>query len=127
MNPPIVLVVELAERLVASRCAGVRRHCAIRAHFEERIIRTVPSVGCKKRSPTIVLSATIFIAEDDMVCLRWSSTMRQTGKGLGVPKTNRTVRITGMSVVRIAGGKFVAGGGSDVHRGEGGEGKWHIA
>jgi steroid delta-isomerase-like uncharacterized protein len=50
-----------------------------------------------------------FIAEDDMVCVRWSSTMRHTGNGLGVPPTNRTVQITGMSVVRIAGGKFVAG------------------
>jgi SnoaL-like polyketide cyclase len=35
--------------------------------------------------------------------------MRHTGNGLDVPPTNRTVQITGMSVLRIAAGKFVAG------------------
>jgi steroid delta-isomerase-like uncharacterized protein len=48
------------------------------------------------------------ITQDDEVSLRWSCTMRHTGEGLGMPPTNKTVHVTGISVVRIANGKLVA-------------------
>ena len=49
------------------------------------------------------------IAEDDMVCLRWSCSMRHTGAGLGIAPTGTELHTTGISIVRIADGKFVAG------------------
>ena len=49
------------------------------------------------------------IAEEDKVCVRWSCTMWHTGDGLGMPATNKCIEISGISVVRVANGKFVAG------------------
>ena len=49
------------------------------------------------------------LADGDKVCLRWSVTMRHTGDGLGVPQTAKIVTTTGISVLRLAGGKFVEG------------------
>ena len=49
------------------------------------------------------------IAEGDQVALRWSCTMRHTGEGMGVAPTGKELHTTGISLVRIAGGKFVAG------------------
>lgn len=48
------------------------------------------------------------IAEADKVCIRWSVTMRHTGHGMG-PITDKYLQTTGISVVRIMGGKFVSG------------------
>lgn len=49
------------------------------------------------------------IAEGDKVCVRWSSTVRHTGDGLGMPATNQQIEITGMTIARIADGKIAAG------------------
>jgi steroid delta-isomerase-like uncharacterized protein len=49
------------------------------------------------------------IAEQDTVCLRWSCTMKHTGDGLGIPSTGKSIQITGISIMRIAAGKLVAG------------------
>ena len=49
------------------------------------------------------------IAEADMVCLRWSCSMKHTGSGLGMAPTQKTLATTGMTMVRIANGRFVAG------------------
>ena len=35
--------------------------------------------------------------------------MRHTGNGIGIPPTNKTLHTTGITVLRIAVGKFVAG------------------
>ena len=44
----------------------------------------------------------------DKVVLRWSATMTHTGDGFG-PPTGNTVRLTGMTIVRIANGQVVEG------------------
>lgn len=44
----------------------------------------------------------------DKVVLRWSASMTHTGDGLG-PATNKPVRVTGTTIVRIASGKIVEG------------------
>ena len=44
---------------------------------------------------------------DDKVMVRWSAVATHTGDHLGIPATNRPVRITGITVVRIAKGKIV--------------------
>jgi steroid delta-isomerase-like uncharacterized protein len=49
------------------------------------------------------------MAEGNKVCLRWSCTMRHTGGGFGVPPTNKALHATGITVVRIADGKFIEG------------------
>ena len=49
------------------------------------------------------------MAEGDLVCLRWSVTIRHVGDGLGIPPTGKELRSTGMSMVRIVDGKFVEG------------------
>jgi predicted ester cyclase len=48
------------------------------------------------------------LAEGDKVCLRWSCTMRHTGDGLGIRATNGKLQVTGITIVQIANGKFVA-------------------
>lgn len=45
----------------------------------------------------------------DKVVLRWTATMTHRGEYLGMPATGKTVRITGMSMTRIAGKQIVAG------------------
>src|SRR5882724_7509034 len=45
------------------------------------------------------------IAEHDRVCIRWSFSGKHTGGGLGIPVTERAINITGISILRVAGGK----------------------
>jgi steroid delta-isomerase-like uncharacterized protein len=49
------------------------------------------------------------ITEADKVCLRWSCTMRHTGDALGPRATHKDLQTTGITIVQIANGKFVAG------------------
>jgi steroid delta-isomerase-like uncharacterized protein len=49
------------------------------------------------------------LADGDMVCLIWSCTVTHSGNGLGIPATNKNLQTTGITVVRIANGKIVAG------------------
>ncbi|MGA9511503.1 MAG: ester cyclase [Candidatus Sulfotelmatobacter sp.] len=46
---------------------------------------------------------------DDKVVARWSATMIHSGNGLGVPATGKPVKITGISIARIANGKIAEG------------------
>jgi steroid delta-isomerase-like uncharacterized protein len=45
----------------------------------------------------------------DKVVVRWSSVMTHTGDHLGIPATNKEVRITGITITRIVNGKIVEG------------------
>jgi predicted ester cyclase len=47
------------------------------------------------------------IAEGDKVVWRWTMRARHSGPFLGMAATGRTVTATGISIVRIAGGRFV--------------------
>jgi predicted ester cyclase len=49
------------------------------------------------------------LEDGDKVCLRWSCTMRHTGPGLGMEPTGRQLQTTGISIVRSADGKLLAG------------------
>ena len=46
---------------------------------------------------------------DDKVVVRWSAVMTHTGDHLGIPATNKKVRITGITITRIENGKIVQG------------------
>jgi len=45
----------------------------------------------------------------DKVAVRWSADMTHRGSDLGVPSTGKRVRITGISIVRMAKGKIAEG------------------
>ena len=49
------------------------------------------------------------IVEGDLVCVRWSCTMRHTGDGLGMPATGKAIATTGISIIRVAGDKLAEG------------------
>ncbi|MGD0906128.1 MAG: ester cyclase [Candidatus Acidiferrales bacterium] len=48
-------------------------------------------------------------AEDDRVCLRWLFTAKHTGAGIGIDPTGKSVRVTGITIMRIANGKLAEG------------------
>ena len=43
------------------------------------------------------------IAQGDMLCVRWTSTMTHNGEGLGFPPTGKACKITGISIVHVEG------------------------
>lgn len=45
----------------------------------------------------------------DKVVVRWSSVMTHRGDHLGIPATHKEVRVTGITITRIANGKIVEG------------------
>jgi C-1 hydroxylase len=49
------------------------------------------------------------IVENDLVCVRWFSTMKHTGDGLRMAPTRKTLETTGISIMRVAGGKPAEG------------------
>lgn len=49
------------------------------------------------------------IAEGDQVCIRRSFRAMHTGDGLGFPATGKTLHVTGISMIRVAGGKIAEG------------------
>jgi steroid delta-isomerase-like uncharacterized protein len=49
------------------------------------------------------------IAEGDKLCVRWTCTMKHTGDAMGVPATQKTVSVTGISILRVERDRFVEG------------------
>jgi steroid delta-isomerase-like uncharacterized protein len=47
------------------------------------------------------------IAEKDRICVRWSCSATHTGEGLGVAPTGKRIDVTGMSMIRVHGGRIV--------------------
>jgi steroid delta-isomerase-like uncharacterized protein len=48
-------------------------------------------------------------ADKDKICVRWSFTGKHAGAGLGIPPSSKKVHITGISILRIAGGRLLEG------------------
>ena len=48
-------------------------------------------------------------AEQDRICVRWSCTAKHTGDALGIPAIGKTMRVTGISVMRVANERLVEG------------------
>ena len=59
--------------------------------------------------PDIKITLEDTFGADDKVVVRWSAVMTHTGDHLGIPATNKKVRITGITIARIAKGKIVEG------------------
>jgi steroid delta-isomerase-like uncharacterized protein len=49
------------------------------------------------------------IEDGDKMCVRWSFSGKHTGDGLGVAATGKTVRVTGMTLIRFQDGLFLEG------------------
>ena len=49
------------------------------------------------------------ITQGDKLCARWSCTMKHTGYGFGMAPTGKALNVTGISIMRVAGGKLVEG------------------
>lgn len=58
--------------------------------------------------PDIKLTIEDVFGARDKVVIRWSASMTHTGEGFG-PPTNKPVRLTGISIVRIVKGQLVEG------------------
>lgn len=63
----------------------------------------------RRAFPDIKITLEDTFGSDDKVVVRWSAVMTHTGDHLGVPATNKKVRITGITIARIAKGKIVEG------------------
>ncbi|MFZ0885787.1 MAG: ester cyclase [Candidatus Acidiferrales bacterium] len=59
--------------------------------------------------PDIKITVDDTIGADDKVVVRWSAVMTHTGDHLGIPATNRPVRITGITIAQIKDGKIIRG------------------
>ena len=59
--------------------------------------------------PDIRITVDDIIGADDKVVVRWSAVMTHTGDHLGIPATNRQVRITGITIAQIKDGKIIRG------------------
>lgn len=59
--------------------------------------------------PDIHVTIEDAFAAGDKVAARWSAKMTHRGDHLGLPASGKKVRITGISLVKIANGKIVAG------------------
>jgi predicted ester cyclase len=57
--------------------------------------------------PDLHLSCDDIVGSDDRVAVRWSATGTHEGDQLGVTPTHRNVRLTGIDIVRIQGGRIV--------------------
>ena len=59
--------------------------------------------------PDIKITVEDAFGAGDRVVVRWSAAMTHTGDHLGVPATNRKVRITGITIAQIRDGKIIRG------------------
>jgi steroid delta-isomerase-like uncharacterized protein len=59
--------------------------------------------------PDIEVAIEDIFAEDDKVAVRWVATGTHKGDGLGFPPSHSHVRISGVTIARVANGKIVEG------------------
>lgn len=59
--------------------------------------------------PDLHMTIDDLIAEEDKAVLRWTVRGRHQGDLMGMPPTGKTVTLTGIQTMRIAGGKVVEG------------------
>ena len=59
--------------------------------------------------PDIKITIEDAFGADNSVVVRWSGVMTHTGDHLGIPATNKRVRVTGITIAQIENGKIVRG------------------
>jgi steroid delta-isomerase-like uncharacterized protein len=63
--------------------------------------------GYRTAFPDLQLTADEIVAEGDLVVTRWTATGTHEGELFGVTPTGRQVTATGISIIRVAGGRIV--------------------
>lgn len=56
--------------------------------------------------PDLKVTPDFLVAEGDKVVNRWTATGTHTGELMGIPATGKQINMTGIAIVRIAGGKI---------------------
>lgn len=59
--------------------------------------------------PDLHIAVEDMVAEGDKVAIRFRVTGTHKGSGLGFPATNRTIDVTGMTIIQFANGKLLHG------------------
>jgi steroid delta-isomerase-like uncharacterized protein len=62
----------------------------------------------RSATPDVRITLDQVIQEGDTAFARWTATMTHTGEGLGMPPTNKTIELKGMTACRARDGKIVA-------------------
>jgi len=57
--------------------------------------------------PDLIIPVDGLIAESDLVVVRWTARGTHLGALMGMPPTGKTIRVSGMEVLRIVDGKIV--------------------
>jgi steroid delta-isomerase-like uncharacterized protein len=57
--------------------------------------------------PDLKVTSDFQLAEGDKVVMRWTATGTHTGELMGIPATGKSIKMTGIGIQRIAGGKIV--------------------
>jgi steroid delta-isomerase-like uncharacterized protein len=94
--------------LMAANAVGIGQggpELAIRGPHEFQVF----VVKLRGAFPDIQVTIEDAFESGDKAVARWSATMTHRGDHLGLPATNKKIRITGISMVQIAHGKIVAG------------------
>lgn len=55
--------------------------------------------------PNMRIELQDYFGAGDKIVVRWTATMRHTGSGLGIDATGAEIKLRGMGIARIAGGK----------------------
>jgi steroid delta-isomerase-like uncharacterized protein len=63
----------------------------------------------RSATPDIRVHLDQVVQEGDTAFARWTVTGTHTGEGLGIPPTNKTITLSGMSACRASNGKIVEG------------------
>jgi steroid delta-isomerase-like uncharacterized protein len=63
----------------------------------------------RSATPDVKIRLEQVVQEGDTAFARWTATMTHTGEGLGIPPTNKTIQLSGMSACRARDGKIVEG------------------
>jgi len=67
------------------------------------------AAGMRSAFPDLQMTVEDLIAEGDKVVVRWTARGTHQGELMGIPPSGNRVEVTGISVDRIEGGKFVEG------------------
>ena len=59
--------------------------------------------------PDLKLTVDFTITEDDKVAVRWTATGTHNGDFRGIPPTGKPIKIAGVAIYRVAGGRIVEG------------------
>jgi predicted ester cyclase len=49
------------------------------------------------------------LADGDRICVRWTFTGKHTAHGLGIAPSGVNIHVTGITIMRVAGGKLIEG------------------